>query len=246
MRLVLLGSTGYHPSDRRHTACLLLPEQGVMLDAGTGMYRAARWLQTRQLDIFLTHAHLDHVVGLTYLFSVVRHHPLDDIRVHALPETIEALERHLLAGPLFPARLPCRFLPLAEHAPLPAQGQLTAFPVAHPGGALGFRLDWPGHSLAYVTDTTADPHAPYLAHLRGVGLLVHECYFPDAEAELARRTGHSHTMAVAQLALSAHASRLVLVHTDPTAVEDDPVGLPTAQAIFPNTQLGYDLMELEF
>lgn len=246
MRLVLLGSTGYHPSDRRHTACLLLPEQGVMLDAGTGMYRAARWLQTRELDIFLTHAHLDHVVGLTYLFSVTRQHSLDDIRVHALPEKIEVLKRHLLAEPLFPARLPCRFLPLAEHAPLPGQGQLTAFPVAHPGQALGFRLDWPGHSLAYVTDTTADPHAPYLAYLYGVDLLVHECYFRDAEAELARRTGHSHTTAVAQLALAAHAGRLVLVHTDPAALEDDPVDLPAAQAIFPNTQLGYDLMVLEF
>ncbi len=246
MRLVLLGSTGYHPSDRRHTACLLLPEQGVMLDAGTGMYRAARWLQTRQLDIFLTHAHLDHVVGLTYLFSVVRQHPLDDIRVHALPEKIEAIAQHLLAEPLFPARLPCRFLPLGEHTPLPGQGQLTAFPVAHPGGALGFRLDWPGHSLAYVTDTTADPHAPYLSYLRNVDLLVHECYFGDAEAELARRTGHSHTTAVAQLARSVQAGRLVLVHTDPTAEDDDPVDLPAARAIFPNTQLGYDLLELEF
>ncbi len=246
MRLILLGSTGYHPSDRRHTACLLIPERGVMLDAGTGMYRAGRWLQTRHLDIFLTHAHLDHVVGLTYLFSVVRQHRLDDIRIHASPEKIAALEEHLLAEPLFPARLPCRFVPLVGSVALPGGGKLTAFPVPHPGGALGFRLDWPGHSLAYVTDTTAACDAPYLAHLRGVDLLVHECYFGDADAELARQTGHSHTTAVAQLAQAAGVGRLVLVHTNPTAGDDDPVGLPGAQALFPNTQLGYDLMVLEF
>jgi len=246
MRLILLGSSGYHPSDQRHTACLLIPEHGVMLDAGTGMYRAARWLQTPQLDIFLTHAHLDHVVGLTYLFSVVRQHPLDDVRVHAPPEKIEALEQHLLAEPLFPARLPCQFVPLTGNVALPGGGQLAAFPVVHPGGAVGFRLDWPGHSLAYVTDTTADPFAPYLPQIRGVNLLVHECYLGDAHAELARRTGHSYTTAVAQLAQAAQVGRLVLVHLDPTSTEADPVGLSAARAVFPNTQLGYDLMAIDF
>ena len=76
MRLILLGTTGYHPNDRRHTPCLLLPECGVMLDAGTATYRAGEYLTGPELDIFLTHAHLDHVVGLTYLFSVMRVHPL--------------------------------------------------------------------------------------------------------------------------------------------------------------------------
>ena len=70
MKLILLGTTGYHPNDRRQTPCLLLPECGVMLDAGTAMYRAGEYLATPELDIFLTHAHLDHVIGLTYLFSV--------------------------------------------------------------------------------------------------------------------------------------------------------------------------------
>ena len=44
MRLVLLGTTGYHPNERRHTPCLLLPECGVMLDAGTGVFRTAEYL----------------------------------------------------------------------------------------------------------------------------------------------------------------------------------------------------------
>ena len=33
MKLHLLGTTGYHPNARRHTACLMLPEQGIVLDA---------------------------------------------------------------------------------------------------------------------------------------------------------------------------------------------------------------------
>jgi transposase len=81
MKLLVLGSTGYHPNEHRHTACMMLPEIGVVLDAGTGMFRVGRHLQTSTLDIFLTHVHLDHVVGITYLFDVLNEKPLDAVRL---------------------------------------------------------------------------------------------------------------------------------------------------------------------
>jgi ribonuclease BN (tRNA processing enzyme) len=246
MRLVLLGTTGYHPNDRRHTACLLVPEHGVMLDAGTAMYRAGRYLETPELDIFLTHAHLDHVVGLTFLFDVVRAYPLGEVRVHGLPEKLAAIEQHLFAPAIFPVQPPCVFVPLSGPVPLGGRGRLSYFPLFHQGGSIGFRLDWPGHSMAYVTDTTADASAEYVARIRGVDLLVHECYFPDAHADWARQTGHSHTTPVAEVARVAGVGRLVLVHLDPLATEDDPIGLDAARAVFPNTELGCDLMTVEF
>jgi ribonuclease BN (tRNA processing enzyme) len=245
MRLVLLGTTGYHPNDCRETACYLIPEAGVMLDAGTGLYRAAGRLQTPELDIFLTHAHLDHVVGLTFLFNVARAHPLREVRVHATPEKLAAIEEHLLAPAIFPVRLPCRFVPLRE-TPLAGDGRLSYFPLVHQGGSVGFRLDWPGRSLAYVTDTIADPAADYVERIRGVDLLVHECYFPDSRAEWARQTGHSHATPVAEVARAAGVGRLVLVHVDPFAAEDDPIGLDAVRAIFPRTELGRDGQCVDF
>jgi ribonuclease BN (tRNA processing enzyme) len=246
MRLILLGTTGYHTNDRRHTPCLLLPECGVMLDAGTATYRAAEYLTGPELDIFLTHAHLDHVVGLTYLFSVIRVHPLSRITLHAMPEKLAAVEEHLFSDALFPARPPMECRPLEERFTLAGGGRLTHFPLVHQGGSIGYRLDWPGHSMAYVTDTIADADAAYVAKLRGVDLLVHECYFPDAQAQWATTTGHSHTTPVAQVAQRAGVKRLVLVHLNPLSTADDPIGLDVARAIFPNTTLGEDRMELEF
>ena len=246
MKLLLLGTTGYHPSDRRHTACLLLPEQGIMLDAGTAMYRAGRFLETSELDIFLTHAHLDHVIGLTFLLDLAFVHPMGRVTVHAEPSKLAALDEHLFAEALFPKRPDCEFRPLEREVKLAGGGVLSHFPVAHPGGAVGFRLDWPGHSLAYVTDTVARPDADYLQKIRGVDLLVHECYFPDSLAAWAEKTGHSRTTPVAQMAKAAGAKHLILVHLNPLATEDDPVGLATARAIFPRTDLGEDLMEVEF
>jgi ribonuclease BN (tRNA processing enzyme) len=100
--------------------------------------------------------------------------------------------------------------------------------------------------MAYVTDTSADAQAAYVAKIRGVDLLVHECYFPDDRADWAQKFGHSHTTPVAEVAKQAGVKRLVLVHFDPVSTADDPIGLDTARAIFPNTILGEDRMELEF
>ena len=247
MKLVLLGTTGYHPNDGRETPCMLVPEFGIMLDAGTATYRASKYLQTSQLTILLTHAHLDHVVGLTYLFNVIHAHPLEEIVVRGAAKYLEAIDEHLFSDALFPVKPPMEFRPLgAPEEPLPGGGRMTHFPLAHPGGAVGYRLDWPGHSMAYVTDTSAAVDAPYVEKIGGVELLVHECYFSDANAEWARQTGHSWTTAVAQVAREAGVGRLVLVHLNPLSSKQDPIGLDVARAIFPDTRIGEDFMELEF
>jgi ribonuclease Z len=258
MKLVLLGTAGYHPSERRHTACLLLPEVGVVLDAGTGLFRLRERLVTSTLDLFVTHAHLDHVVGLTYLLGVLYERPMERVTIHGQAEKLDAIRAHLFAEALFPVAPTAEFRPLSGAVALPGGGRLTHFPLVHPGGAVGFRLDWPassrdlahsldaGHSLAYVTDTTAAADADYVERIRGVDLLIHECNFPDDKRDFALLTGHSHTTAVAQVAARAGVGRLVLVHFDPYDARPDPVGLAAARAVFPATELGVDLMEIEF
>ena len=112
------------------------------------------------------------------------------------------------------------------------------------GGSLGFRIDWPDRSLAYITDTTAPGR--YAEFVRGVSLLVHECYFPDELSDWAITTGHSSASAVAQLARAAGVGQLVVVHVDPQRADDDPIGLAHIQNIFPNATLAEDLEELDF
>ncbi len=248
MKLVLLGTTGYHPNEQRHTPCLLLPECGVMFDAGTAMFRAPRFLQTPTLDILLTHAHLDHVIGLTYLFSVVRQHPLERVRVFGEEEKLTAIREHLFSEHIFPVLPPMTFCPLTtgQNIMLPGGGQISHFPLQHVGGTVGYRVDWPDRSMAYVTDTTAAVGADYVERIRGVDLLIHECYFPDGQEVWAAKTGHSCITPVAQVARAAAVGRLVIVHVDPVVADADPVGLDAARKVFPNTELGSDLDEIEF
>lgn len=244
MRLVFLGTGGYHPNERRHTAGVLLPEVGVLFDAGTGLFRLTGVLEARDLQIFLTHAHLDHVVGLTYLLAPLYTGRIERVRVYATPQTLQAVREHLFSQPLFPVD-PCyEYVELEQQVPVPESGSLTYCPLNHPGGSTGYKIVWPDRSLAYISDTTVDES--YVEFVRGVDVLIHECYFPDSMSEWAEKTGHSVTTDVAKLARRAGAGRLLLVHVDPERPEDDPIGIDAAHAVFPHTELAEDLMEIEF
>lgn len=246
MKLILLGTGGYYANDQRHTACLMLPEAGVVLDAGSAMFRVARHLATDRLEIFLTHAHLDHVQGLTQLLGVLPEAVQRQSVAYGAQEKLDAIRGHLFSNELFPVPPAFRLETLPETVPLAGGGTLRHFPLAHPGGSIGYRLDWPETSFAYVTDTMASAPAPYIESIHGVQLLVHEANFGDGAEEVAQLTGHSCLSDVARVAAAADVGLLVLVHVDPSFEDDSQIDLAAAKRIFPNTLLGTDRMEIEF
>ncbi len=244
MRVEFLGTGGFYPNERRHTTCLMLPEVGVVLDAGTGFFRVIARIETSQLDIFLSHPHIDHIVGLPFLLTSLLEGKPPKATLHATPQTLAAVREHVFAQPVFPILPPYTFEPLAEMMSVPGQGKVSYRPLGHPGGSIGYRIDWPGRSLAFITDTTVD--GSYTEFIRGVDLLIHECYFPDELSAVATKTGHSNTTPVAELARKARVGRLCLIHLDPRRPDADPIGLETARKIFPRTDLAEDLMTIEF
>lgn len=246
MRVLFLGTGGYHPNARRHTACVMVPEVGLVFDAGSSFFRVADYLERKELDIILSHAHLDHVCGLTYFLLPMATGAVKTVRVHGDASTIEAVKTHLFDERLFPLLPEFEFCELTADSSvsLPNEFKLTHTPLEHPSGSTGFRLENGNRSMAYITDTTVD--GTYTEFVRGVDLLIHECNFGDDMAKWATETGHSHTTPVAELARDADVGRLVLVHIDPQRSGDDPIGIETAQAIFPETIVAEDLQEIDF
>ena len=246
MKLHFLGTTGYHPNNRRQTACLMLPELGVVFDAGTGMFRVRELLQTDTLDIFLSHVHLDHSVGLTFLYDVLYEKNLRRVTVHLAEENVEIVKQHLYNEKLFPVEPNFEFAVLRE-PPIELENgeRIFFFPLKHPGGCHGFRLETAEFSLAYITDTTANEDEPYVRQIDKVDTLIHECYFPDGREERAALTGHSCLTPVAQVARAANVGRLYLVHINPLDSSDSSLDLDSVKSIYDRIEIATDEMVVE-
>ncbi len=247
MKVYLLGTAGYHPNETRHTACSFIPEAGVVLDAGTGFFRVHKLVRGPSLHVFLSHAHLDHCVGLSYFIDVIHRGDVRDFFVYGEPGKLETVRRNLFTELLFPLEPDFRWTPLDDKAiTLPCGGRVRAFPLDHPGGSTGFRIDWPERSLAYVTDTTADPSAAYVRQIAGVDLLLHECHFTDGNEELARTTGHSCLTPVAEVCRAADVGHAVLIHINPACDDPQPLDLASVASIFDRITIGADRQVVEF
>ena len=100
----------------------------------------------------------------------------------------------------------------------------------------------PPRSYAYCSDTQ---YLPALAkRVSGVDLLYHEATFAQSEAVRAEQTCHSLASEAAQIALQAHAKRLLIGHFS-ARYEDESILLREAQAVFPNTLLAYEGLQID-
>jgi ribonuclease BN (tRNA processing enzyme) len=227
MRIIPLGTNGFFPSHNRQTMCALLidGDQVVALDAGSGLGRLME-AQVRELvagrerlDIVLSHYHLDHVIGLSYLPAVW---PRGRVRIFApAPPLVqgdpETAFGKLLGPPLFGATVEelsesVEIVPVTEEELEVGHLRFRLRRQAHPGGSVGMRI---GDDLAYLTDTVIDEQAAELA--RGVRLLIHELWLTESEAAQtpAATMGHSDVAGVGRLAAAASVEKLMFVHHHP-------------------------------
>jgi ribonuclease BN (tRNA processing enzyme) len=198
MKLTILGCSGGIGSGR-HTTCFKVDDD-ILIDAGSG-------ITTLSLDelqaidhVVLTHAHLDHVLGLPLLLDAVGDKRTTPLLVHALPEVLEALSAHMFNWQLWPD---FREIPSVEHPwvrfePLPMGASLTLgartftpLPVNHVVPACGIQISVAGGSLVFSGDTTHSE--AFVAALNAIPDLRHliiETSFENALVDIAQASKH--------------------------------------------------------
>ncbi len=219
--LVVLGSgTAVQTAHRDNTACAFrMDESAVVIDCpGSAVLKLLRaGIDPIRIDaVVITHTHPDHVYGLPSLvhnlWLLGRTTPLPFFAPEAEIERV----RRLLAVFDLDRRsgfFDLRPLVVGEAAPFWEQAghRLHALQVDHGPPTCAIRWDLPaGARVVYSSDTR--PFEPLAEFGRGAALFVHEATFADAEADRARRTGHSTPGQAGHLATLASAQRLLLVH----------------------------------
>ncbi len=202
----------------------------VILDAGTGIRPLGYALAAEaagdpgELHVLLSHFHWDHLQGLPFFAPLYT--PGQTVRFYAAADVgrLKDFLRGQMCFPYFP-------VPFGDVAAVteterledgvPFQvGPLTIqpFPVFHPQGAHGFRIEADGAVAVYATDHEhgSKIHDEGLCEVaRGADLLISDAQYTPDEYELRRGWGHTTWTHATDLATEAEVGRLALFHHDP-------------------------------
>ena len=211
----------------------------LLFDGGTGLRYLGNSLTNAQpasppldTDLFLTHTHFDHVAGLPFFKPFFR--PENRFRLWAghLAEgmTLRRVLGEFMMSPLFPVP-PQVFRARMEYREFKAGDTLRPGPdvavrtamLNHPDGATGYRIDYAGRSVCYLTDTEHVPGSPdrnVLELIAGADLVIYDSMYTDAEYETYVGWGHSTWQEGVRLCRAAGAKRLAVFHHDPEHDDD--------------------------
>lgn len=225
MRIRVLGCSGGVGPDLRTTS--LLVDDRLLVDAGTGVCDLDLDAMARLTDVFLTHSHLDHVVGTAFIADNRFARKAPTLAIRATPETIDALRTHLFNWVLWPdfTELLCRhespvlrYEALSPGVPVAVNGlQITAFRVLHTVPAVGYVLSDASGCFAFSGDTCADDGMwVALNALPRLDRLMIEISYADEDETLACLSKHlSPARLGTELKKLNHRPELLLSHPKP-------------------------------
>lgn len=250
-----------------------------LFDAGTGIARFSPLLRQRidhaeqnhlsekkcsshRVYIFLTHYHMDHVVGLTLLDSLFDQDVECIIYAPRLYDggheyTAQKVFQQFICPPLYPFdfavlqhKIIFRNFNVGDSFIIEGH-TINTLLLEHPGQSCGYRvtLDQWDKSFCYITDVgikKGDSDYPNTLKnfIKDTKLLIQDAYFNDEDFDAFRHFGHGKYKDVAMLAQSSNVESLALYHHNPKyndaflkKMEKD------AQAIFNKAFLSREGME---
>ncbi|WP_421995685.1 MBL fold metallo-hydrolase [Reyranella sp.] len=215
-----------------NTSCIEVTGGGrrLIFDAGTGIrplgLELAR-LTPIDLDIYFTHTHLDHITGLTFFAPLFEKR--NSVRLWAghlqPPDTLKQVVSNLMQAPLYPVSLDV-FRARVEFKEFRSGDVLSCgelsmrtAPLKHPNGATGYRIDFGGKSICYITDTEhggGRPDKTIVELCRSADIMIYDSSYTDEEYPRYRGWGHSTWQEGMRVADAAGVGTLAIFHHDPS------------------------------
>jgi ribonuclease BN (tRNA processing enzyme) len=235
-KIIFLGTNGWYDTKTGNTICILIetPNEYIVLDAGNGIYKLDRYIKgDKPIYLFLSHFHLDHVIGLHILAKFNFRQGLNICLKKGMKKTFNMLMDRRFTLPLNRLPFEVRLIELSE------QNRKTPFLercllLSHPVPTLGFRFSINDKIVSYVPDTGMCENAFRIA--KGADVLISECAFkPGLKCE---QWPHLNSEDAAKMARETGAKKLVLVHFDAAVyqtLQERQTAARQARRIFNNT-----------
>ncbi|MBI5203637.1 MAG: ribonuclease Z [Nitrospirae bacterium] len=245
MKITFLGTNGWYDTSTGNTICILVETEkyDIILDAGNGLYKADRYISNKKpVYLFLSHFHLDHIIGLHILGKFNFNQGLYICGQAGTKEILNKIIALPFSMPL--DRLGYKI----ELYDLPEKKQKIPFsfeflPLLHSSLTLGYRFELDNKVIAYCPDTGYCENAVTLA--KNAGLLITECAFKPGQAS--DDWPHLNPETAARIAKEAAAKKLALVHFDASiyqSLEERKQAEEVAKKIFGNTVAAMDEMQI--
>ena len=228
-----------------NTSCVTLnfPRgQFFMFDAGTGIKNLSDHImasgQTRiEAKIFISHPHWDHINALPFFVPMFL--PGNEFEVLGASHgdiTMRELISAQMDGVYFPINIREFGSRVYFHDLMEGEYEVSNITVrtmllSHPGNCLGYRVEYEGRAICYITDNemynTDSPfyNAHYVEKLtefvRDADALITDCTYTDDEYLSKVGWGHSSIGQVTDFAHNAEVKNLYLFHHDPDQTDTD-------------------------
>jgi ribonuclease BN (tRNA processing enzyme) len=199
MKIKVLGASGAEFPGQNPPSLLL--NDRILFDAGSLTHVLDLRDQLKIGDIFITHAHLDHITGIPFLAeNVVFAKRKSPIRIFSIPPVLRAIKRHILNGSIWPdftaipnARHPIlNLIELKTSHPIRIRGfSITPYEVNHSVPAVGYLVeDRRKRRLFYTGDTGPSKDLWGRIGERQLHCLIIEVSFPNRMGKMAVETRH--------------------------------------------------------
>jgi phosphoribosyl 1,2-cyclic phosphodiesterase len=203
----------------------------IILDAGTGVRLLGNCLLQRNLKDYLflqSHTHWDHINGFPFFGPVYQDNVNIKIMAGHLSECggIEKVLSSQMCQPTFPvpfselaANLSFTDFKSGDSFSLGDGIEVRTAPLKHPDGGTGYRIDFEGSSLCYVTDTEhviGKPDEDILELIEGADLVIYDSTYTDEEYPQFAGWGHSTWQEGIRLCKAANVGQLAIFHHDPS------------------------------
>lgn len=222
---------------------LELPKGKLFIfDAGTGIKALSDHLMAERRRgiegrIFISHPHWDHINAFPFFAPLyMQGNEFEVVGASHGDVTMRELMSDQMDGVYFPIKIKefasrVYFKNMLEGTSEMDGVQVSAMLLNHPGNCLGYRIDYQGRSVCYVTDNELPlEESPYfnaayrdkLAHfVAGTDILITDVTYTDEEYETKELWGHSSVGQVADLAHRGKVKNLHLYHHDPSQMDAD-------------------------